>query len=87
MHYRGGRTLPEENKVTDVEAIEEISEDSQAPIVPEDTPYFHFDLISAVRAAEAGLSSTQTSARSSMHKPPVPSVTSEASSSASASAV
>ncbi|KAI0665048.1 sulfate permease [Cubamyces menziesii] len=85
--YRGGRTLPKENKVTDVEAIEEISEDSQAPIVPEDTPYFHFDLISAVRAAEAGLSSTQTSARSSMHKPPVPSVTSEASSSASASAV
>ena len=57
--YRGGRThLPagegeEQMKARDVESIE--SAEEEAPIVSEDTPFFHFDLASAVRAAESGL--------------------------------
>ncbi|KAI0781182.1 sulfate permease [Trametes elegans] len=73
--YRGGRTLPEKHKVVDIEAIDEEGVDvSEAPIVPEDTPFFHFDLTSAVRAAEAGLAPlgyAHQSERSSIHKGPV----------------
>ncbi|KAH9853989.1 sulfate permease [Lenzites betulinus] len=66
--YRGGRSLPHPHKnVSDVEAIEEISE-SESPIVPQDTPYFHFDLISAVRAAEAGVLNGDRSYPSSLQK-------------------
>ena len=62
--YRGGRTQfgsdVETRKTVDIESLENadgIEED--APIVSEDTPFFHFDLASAVRAAEAGLSRRQ----------------------------
>ncbi|KAI0646824.1 sulfate permease [Trametes meyenii] len=69
--YRGGRTLLEKHqqKVSDVEAIEEIAEESEGPIVPEDTPFFHFDLISAVHAAETSLAAAnEKPARSSIQK-------------------
>ncbi|EIW60605.1 sulfate permease [Trametes versicolor FP-101664 SS1] len=69
--YRGGRrTLPEKNKASDIEAVEEIAEETEGPIVPQDTPFFHFDLISAVHAAERGLSIQDRSVQSSLHKKP-----------------
>ncbi|KAI0747885.1 sulfate permease [Daedaleopsis nitida] len=55
--YRGGRTqFDGQQKTADIEAIEEVpAKEDEAPIVPEDTPFFHFDLVAAVRAAESGL--------------------------------
>ena len=54
--YRGGRRqLADRQKQPDIEAIEEVSKEEEAPIVAEDTPFFHFDLTSAVQAAESGL--------------------------------
>jgi len=47
------------------------SDDTVAPLVPEDTPFFHFDLAEAVRAAEIGLlqmSSRETQSDSSSKK-------------------
>ncbi|EPQ58456.1 sulfate permease [Gloeophyllum trabeum ATCC 11539] len=43
------------------------SDATLAPIVPEDTPFFHFDLAEAVRAAEIGL--LQTSSRETVDEP------------------
>lgn len=55
--YRGGRRqlggIEEQQKTVDIESLEDAEED--APISAEDTPYFHFDLAAAVRAAELGL--------------------------------
>ncbi len=54
--YRGGRRqLDERHKLSDIEAIDEIPKEEEVPIIPEDTPFFHFDLVAAVRAAESGL--------------------------------
>ncbi|KAI0721527.1 sulfate permease [Cerioporus squamosus] len=54
--YRGGRRqLDERHKVSDIEAIDEEPKEEVAPIIPEDTPFFHLDLVAAVRAAESGL--------------------------------
>ena len=68
--YRGGRTqFSEPQKAPDLEAIEETPKETEGPIVPEDTPFFHFDLTAAVRAAEAGLGqSSNRSDRSSWTK-------------------
>ena len=44
--------MGDRQKQPDIEAIEEVSKEEEAPIVPEDTPFFHFDLATAVRAAE-----------------------------------
>ncbi|KAI1790789.1 sulfate permease [Ganoderma leucocontextum] len=69
--YRGGRThLSEPSKAADIEAIEESLRSDEVPIVPEDTPFFHFDLTAAVRAAEASLGSSDMSERSSIVKSP-----------------
>ena len=70
MPYRGGRTHleAEQDKEVDIEAVEEVEE--EVPIVSEDTPFFHFDLPAAVRAAEAGLSRRgDSSETSSLRKP------------------
>ncbi|CDO76529.1 hypothetical protein BN946_scf184750.g9 [Trametes cinnabarina] len=70
--YHGGRSLPQEPKASDIEqAVQEISEERHGSIVPEDTPFFHFDIVSAVHAAEAGLSDPEKSARSSFNKRPL----------------
>ncbi len=69
--YRGGRTqLSEPSKAADIEAIEATLQEDGSPIVSEDTPFFHFDLTAAVRAAEAGLESPDRSERSSIIKSP-----------------
>ncbi|EJF62428.1 sulfate permease [Dichomitus squalens LYAD-421 SS1] len=70
--YRGGRTeFSERHKAPDLEAIEETTKETESPIVPQDTPFFHFDLTAAVRAAEAGLGqSSNRSDRSSWSKSP-----------------
>ena len=71
--YRGGRSqIGEPSKAADIEAIEESLQadgGDGSPIVPEDTPFFHFDLTAAVRAAEAGLG-VDRSERSSIIKSP-----------------
>lgn len=59
--YRGGQLQTSPNKSSDVESPEDrTSKDSGVeeyePIEPEVTPFFHFDIVSAVRAAEVGLS-------------------------------
>ncbi|RPD65885.1 sulfate permease [Lentinus tigrinus ALCF2SS1-7] len=71
--YRGGRRqLSERQKQPDIEAIEEVPKEEEAPIVPEDTPFFHFDLVAAVRAAESGLGvNVDKSESSSLVKSPV----------------
>ncbi|GBE82467.1 Probable sulfate permease [Sparassis crispa] len=62
--YRGGRKVPTPDKLHDEESggsIQQVPshlqdvEDESEPISLVDTPFFHFDLISAVRAAESGL--------------------------------
>nr|VWO98822.1 Diguanylate cyclase [Ganoderma boninense] len=53
----------------DIEAVEESLQAEGSPIVSEDTPFFHFDLSAAVRAAEAGLGADR-SERSSFIKSP-----------------
>lgn len=77
MPYRGGqrdRTL-EETKRQDVESGPDNKRPSRscktavygedgAALVPLDTPFFHFDLVGAVRAAEGGVM-RQLSRRSS----------------------
>ncbi|KAH9946319.1 sulfate permease [Epithele typhae] len=74
--YRGGRTRVEsQGKSADVEeAVEGVEADeADAPIVSEETPFFHLDLAAAVRAAEAGLSRSRTAASStSSISSPVP---------------
>ena len=71
MPYRGGRTqFSEPQKAPDLEAIEETPKETEGPIVPEDTPFFHFDLTAAVRAAESGLG-VDRSESSSLVKSPV----------------
>ncbi|TFK55266.1 sulfate permease [Heliocybe sulcata] len=44
---------PESRRAGSIESSR--SDDTVAPLVPEDTPFFHFDLAEAVRAAESGL--------------------------------
>ena len=82
MPYRGGRrqlgAVEEQQKTIDIESLEDAEED--APISAEDTPYFHFDLTAAVRAAELGLARRQGGAlsgseTSSLRKDQVPEVT------------
>ncbi|OBZ75180.1 hypothetical protein A0H81_04563 [Grifola frondosa] len=73
--YRGGRLEhTDDDKFGDLETadidIQETIPGEAAPIVPENTPFFHFDLVSAVRAAESGLS-REASRSSSMAKVPV----------------
>ena len=61
--YRGGRKAEwnEGSSPSDVEALEitelpmnvGLSRAESAPILPLETPFFHFDLTSAVRAASA----------------------------------
>ncbi|KAH9951374.1 sulfate permease [Amylocystis lapponica] len=72
--YRGGRAVPGADKLQDLESPVEarfepgsgdVVEES-APLALEDTPFFHFDLVSAVRAAEGGLARRET--RSSTSK-------------------
>lgn len=61
--YRGGVEAParvdkaedEESKIPDVVEEERQFQEEPSPLDLEDTPFFHFDLVSAVRAAEAGL--------------------------------
>ena len=48
-----------EAKADEPEVVDVEETDEEAPIVSEDTPFFHFDLASAVRAAEAGLARRQ----------------------------
>ena len=68
--YRGGRSqINESSKAADIEAVEESLQAEGSPIVSEDTPFFHFDLSAAVRAAEAGLGADR-SERSSFIKSP-----------------
>lgn len=38
----------------------DIGEGGHAPLVPSNTPFFHFDLTGAVRAAESGLARTRS---------------------------
>ncbi|KAH9842931.1 sulfate permease, partial [Rhodofomes roseus] len=63
--YRGGQEAvhrvdkpqaeDEESKLPNVVEEERHFEEETSPLDLEDTPYFHFDLVGAVRAAEAGL--------------------------------
>ncbi|RDX48396.1 sulfate permease [Lentinus brumalis] len=71
--YRGGRRqLDERHKLPDIEAIDEIPKEEEVPIIPEDTPFFHFDLVAAVRAAESGLGLDRSESSSpSLDKSPV----------------
>lgn len=77
MPYRGGRRgeTIEESKRPDMESGSDDNWPSRsrktavygedgAALVPLDTPFFHFDLVSAVRAAESGVM-RQLSRRSS----------------------
>ena len=78
MPYRGGRgdQTIEETKRPDVESGSDDKRPSRfrktavygedgAALVPLDTPFFHFDLVGAVRAAESGVM-RQLSRRSSL---------------------
>ncbi|TFK90970.1 sulfate permease [Polyporus arcularius HHB13444] len=71
--YRGGRRqLDERHKLPDIEAIDEVPKEEEVPIIPEDTPFFHFDLVAAVRAAESGLGLDRSESSSpSLDKSPV----------------
>ena len=56
------------SKTVDIEAIEEVAKEEEASIVPEDTPFFHLDLVAAVRAAESGLGLDRSDSASSIVK-------------------
>ncbi|CCM02867.1 uncharacterized protein FIBRA_04979 [Fibroporia radiculosa] len=71
--YREGQTLPGlRGPMTDLESTLPVNEERRdvreqtGPIDLPDTPFIHFDLVSAVHAAEGGL--TKTDSRSSMSK-------------------
>ncbi|PCH38368.1 sulfate permease [Wolfiporia cocos MD-104 SS10] len=74
--YREGRSLPGFPEPVDLESVlptsvtEEprIEVEETAPVNLEDTPFFHFDLASAVQAAESGLSRMEPVSRSSLSK-------------------
>ena len=75
--YRGGQAAPSadpqhHDEEAPVPAKSEVFEISQeAPIEPENTPFFHLDIVSAVRAAEGSLLREELdSARSSVSKSP-----------------
>ncbi|KAG1841343.1 sulfate transporter family-domain-containing protein [Suillus tomentosus] len=73
--HRGGRRdkLLDDASSVGVEDIEAHSESlpptsGTVPIVPVETPFFHFDLISAVRAAEAGVEKPRERAKTPLAK-------------------
>ncbi|KIP06016.1 hypothetical protein PHLGIDRAFT_107526 [Phlebiopsis gigantea 11061_1 CR5-6] len=54
-------------KLDDIEVGEEVrgSDSDEQPIALQDTPFFHFDVVSAVRAAESGLGQIQSTSSGS----------------------
>lgn len=70
--YRGGRSdiytsgvelhSNDDMEAGDVKKLQASQNDGYQPIVPENTPFFHVDLQSAVRAAESGIARLSISA-------------------------